>query len=136
VVYRAPPTAQAAAAFRARSFANATDPAVAYSKAHRYGRVGPILKARHAVFSKLVYAKLVNALGGRCEVAISGGAPLGERLTHFFDGIGVNIFEGYGLTETCAAIAVNTPDALRIGSVGRPLPGCAVRIATDGEVEV
>ena len=133
---KAQATAQDGGAFRAWMFDKATDTAVAYSKAHRNGRVGPILKARHAVFSKLVYAKLVNALGGRCEVAISGGAPLGERLTHFFDGIGVNIFEGYGLTETCAAIAVNTPDALRIGSVGRPLPGCAVRIATDGEVEV
>src|SRR5699024_8198311 len=82
------------------------------------------------------YAKLVAALGGRCEIAISGGAALGERLTHFFDGIGVNIFEGYGLTETCAAITVNTPGHMRIGSVGQPLPGCAVRIATDGEVEV
>ena len=133
---KAQATAQDGGAFRAWMFDKATDTAVAYSKAHRNGRVGPILKARHAVFSKLVYAKLVNALGGRCEVAISGGAPLGERLTHFFDGIGVKIFEGYGLTETCAAIAVNTPDALRIGSVGRPLPGCAVRIATDGEVEV
>mgnify|MGYP002737622995 CR=1 FL=1 len=128
--------AQDGGAFRTWMFDKATDTAVAYSKANRGGRVGVLLKLRHAVFTKLVYAKLVSALGGRCEIAISGGAALGERLTHFFDGIGVNIFEGYGLTETCAAITVNTPEQMRIGSVGQPLPGCAVRIAQDGEVEV
>ena len=136
VFNKAQATAQDGGAFKAWMFDKATDTAVAYSQARQNGRVGPLLKLRHAVFSKLVYAKLVNALGGRCEIAISGGAALGERLTHFFDGIGVNIFEGYGLTETCAAIAVNTPGHMRIGSVGQPLPGCAVRIATDGEVEV
>lgn len=129
-------TAQDSGAVKAWMFDRAADTAVAYSKADRAGHVGPLLKLRHAMFSKLVYGKLVAALGGRCEVAISGGAPLGERLTHFFDGIGVNIFEGYGLTETCAAITVNTPGRMRIGTVGQPLPGCAVRIATDGEVEV
>ncbi|KAA0917242.1 long-chain fatty acid--CoA ligase [Dietzia sp. ANT_WB102] len=130
-------TAQDGGTVKAWMFDKAADTAVAYSKANRgEGRVGPLLKLRHAIFSKLVYAKLVGALGGRCEVAISGGAALGERLTHFFDGIGVNIFEGYGLTETCAAIAVNTPGHMRIGSVGQPLPGCAIRIAQDGEVEV
>ena len=136
VYNKAQATAQDGGAFKAWMFAKASETAVAYSKANRAGRVGPALRLRHALFSKLVYAKLVNALGGRCEIAISGGAALGERLTHFFDGIGVNIFEGYGLTETCAAITVNTPDRMRIGSVGQPLPGCAVRIATDGEVEV
>ncbi|MFN3340935.1 MAG: AMP-dependent synthetase/ligase, partial [Dietzia sp.] len=136
VFNKAQATAQDGGTFKAWMFDKATDTAVAYSKANRSGRVGPVLRLRHALFAKLVYAKLVAALGGRCEIAISGGAPLGERLTHFFDGIGVNIFEGYGLTETCAAIAVNTPGQMRIGSVGQPLPGCAVRIAPDGEVEV
>ena len=136
VFNKAQATAQDGGSFKAWMFDKATDTAVAYSKANRSGRVGPVLKLRHAIFSKLVYAKLVSALGGRCEIAISGGAPLGERLTHFFDGIGVNIFEGYGLTETCAAITVNTPGQMRIGSVGQPLPGCAARIAQDGEVEV
>ncbi|MFN3602131.1 MAG: AMP-dependent synthetase/ligase [Dietzia sp.] len=136
VFTKAQATAQDGGTFKAWMFDKATDTAVAYSKANRGGRVGPLLRLRHAVFAKLVYAKLIAALGGRCEIAISGGAPLGERLTHFFDGIGVNIFEGYGLTETCAAIAVNTPGQMRIGSVGQPLPGCAVRIAPDGEVEV
>ena len=136
VFNKAQATAQDGGAFKAWMFDKATDTAVAYSRARQDGRVGPILRLRHAVFSRLVYAKLIAALGGRCEIAISGGAALGERLTHFFDGIGVNIFEGYGLTETCAAITVNTPGRMRIGSVGQPLPGCAVRIAADGEVEV
>ena len=136
VFTKAQATAQDGGAFKAWMFEKATGTAVAYSKARQAGRIGPVLKLRHALFSKLVYGKLVAALGGRCEIAISGGAALGERLTHFFDGIGVNIFEGYGLTETCAAITVNTPGNLRIGSVGQPLPGCAVRLATDGEVEV
>ncbi len=136
VFSKAQATAQDGGAFKAWVFDKATDTAVAYSKANRGGRVGPLLRLRHALFSRLVYAKLIAALGGRCEIAISGGAPLGERLTHFFDGIGVNIFEGYGLTETCAAITVNTPGQMRIGTVGQPLPGCAVRIAPDGEVEV
>ncbi|MDP9390615.1 MAG: AMP-binding protein, partial [Actinomycetota bacterium] len=74
------------------------------------------------------------ALGGRCQGAISGGAPLGERLGHFFRGIGVTVFEGYGLTETTAAASVNHDEALRIGTVGRPLPGVEAAIADDGEI--
>ena len=77
-----------------------------------------------------------RALGGRCRYAISGGAPLGERLGHFFRGIGVTVLEGYGLTETTAAITVNLPGAHKIGTVGRPLPGVTVRIADDGELLV
>src|SRR5699024_9000895 len=108
VFNKAQATAQDGGTFKAWMFDKATDTAVAYSRARQDGRVGPLLRLRHALFSKLVYAKLVNALGGRCEIAISGGAALGTRLTHFFDGIGISIFEGYGLTETCAAITVNT----------------------------
>src|SRR5699024_2384360 len=93
-----------------------------------------LLQAQHAVFDKLVYAKLRAALGNECEVAISGGAPLGARLGHFFRGMGVTIYEGYGLTETTAAVAVNTIDNIRVGTVGRPLPGNTVRIAEDGEI--
>jgi long-chain acyl-CoA synthetase len=81
-----------------------------------------------------VYGKLRAALGGRCLGAISGGAPLGERLGHFFRGIGVTVFEGYGLTETTAAASVNHDGALRIGTVGRPLPGVGFAIAEDGEI--
>ena len=67
---------------------------------------------------------------------MSGGAPLGERLGHFYRGVGLTVLEGYGLTETTAAVTVNTPDALKIGTVGRPLPGTAVRVADDGELLV
>ena len=102
----------------------------------RWTRAAPAspLKAQHALFDKLVYGKLRAALGGRCLGAISGGAPLGERLGHFYRGIGVTVFEGYGLTETTAAASVNHDDALRIGTVGRPLPGVDFAIADDGEV--
>ncbi|MBP2331118.1 long-chain acyl-CoA synthetase [Kibdelosporangium banguiense] len=92
------------------------------------------LKAKHLVADRLVYGKLRTALGGRCEAAISGGAPLGERLGHFFRGIGVPVFEGYGLTETSAAIAVNTSTGFKVGTVGRPVAGASVQIAGDGEV--
>src|SRR5450756_1660721 len=63
-----------------------------------------------------------------------GGAPLGARLGHFFRGIGLTVIEGYGLTETCAGVTLNLPARQRIGSVGRPVPGCSIRIAHDGEV--
>jgi len=92
------------------------------------------LKAKHAVFDRLVYSKLRAALGGQVAWAVSGGAPLGERLGHFFRGIGVTILEGYGLTETAGATTVNRPTMLRVGSVGRPFPGAGVAIADDGEV--
>jgi long-chain acyl-CoA synthetase len=105
--------------------------AIAYSEADRPGL---LLRTQHALFDKLVYSKLRAALGGRCDRAISGGAPLGERLAHFFRGIGVTIYEGYGLTETSPATNVNVDTAMRIGTVGRPLPGVTVRIDDDGEI--
>ena len=96
----------------------------------------PSLKTRllRPIFDRLVYSKLRDVTGGKLEYAISGAAPLGERLGHFFRGIGITTFEGYGLTETTAAITVNTPTATKVGSVGKPLPGASVRIADDGEV--
>jgi long-chain acyl-CoA synthetase len=81
-----------------------------------------------------VYGRIRGALGGRCEAAISGGAPLGVRLGHFFRGIGVTVYEGYGLTETSPGSTSNNVESLRIGTVGRPLPGVTIRIADDGEV--
>jgi long-chain acyl-CoA synthetase len=74
------------------------------------------------------------ALGGECIAAVSGGAPLGGRLGHFFRGIGVTIYEGYGLTETTAGICVNRPDSIRVGTVGQPVGDVTVRIADDGEL--
>ena len=119
---------------KGKIFDTAADTAIAYSQAQDTGGAGLMLKAKHALFDKLVYGKLRAALGGRVEYAVSGGAPLGARLGHFFRGIGVTILEGYGLTETSAASTVNRPDAIRIGSVGRPIPGASVKIAEDGEI--
>jgi long-chain acyl-CoA synthetase len=115
-------------------FHRAADTAIAFSKARQEGRVGLGLKLRHALFDKLVYGKLRAAMGGHVAHAVSGGGPLGERLGHFFQGIGLQVLEGYGLTETTAPISVNTPSRIKIGSVGKPLPGNAVRIAEDGEI--
>jgi long-chain acyl-CoA synthetase len=98
------------------------------------GKVGLRTKVLHAIFDKLVYSKLRDAMGGRVEYAVSGGAALGERLGHFFNGIGVTILEGYGLTETTAGATLNSPSHFKIGTVGRPIPGCSVRIADDGEI--
>ena len=118
-------------------FDRAVDTAVAYSEAlDSPGGPGLVLRARHALFDRLVYGKLRAALGGRCDAAISGGAPLGARLAHFFRGIGVTVYEGYGLTETAPAAAVNTRDHIRVGTVGRPLPGVTIRLGDDGEIAV
>ncbi|MFI2666141.1 AMP-dependent synthetase/ligase [Micromonospora carbonacea] len=120
---------------KGRIFDRAEQVAVAFSEAlESPNGPGVALRVQHAVFDKLVYRKLRAALGGRCRDAISGGAPLGARLGHFFRGIGVTICEGYGLTETSPAAAANLPGATRIGTVGRPLPGVTVRIADDGEI--
>jgi long-chain acyl-CoA synthetase len=127
---------KAAADGRGRTFDKAAETAIAYSRALESGRPGRLLRARHAVFDRLVYSRLRDALGGRCAYAVSGGAPLGERLGHFYRGIGVTVLEGYGLTETTAAITVNVPDSVKIGTVGRPLGGAAVRVAEDGELHV
>ncbi|WP_032406707.1 AMP-dependent synthetase/ligase [Rhodococcoides fascians] len=121
---------------KGKIFDLATECAVAWSQAQDSGGPSIILRAKHFVFDKLVYSKLRTALGGKCELAISGGAPLGARLGHFYRGIGVTIYEGYGLTETTAAFAVNTIGFQRVGSVGRPLPGNTVRIAGDGEIQL
>jgi len=95
---------------------------------------GPILTVQHAVFGRLVYRKLRAAAGGRLTYAVSGGAPLAAHLAHFFRGAGITILEGYGMTEAAGAASVNTPSRSRIGTVGLPLPGIAIRIAADGEI--
>jgi long-chain acyl-CoA synthetase len=121
-------------------FDRAVATAIAYSRAQdatrrgRPRRPGVALRARHALFDRLVYGRLREALGGHAEWAISGGAPLGDRLAHFYRGIGVTVLEGYGLTETTAALCVNTPTDQRIGTVGRPFPDTEVRVADDGEL--
>ncbi|UNR59434.1 long-chain fatty acid--CoA ligase [Streptomyces sp. A10(2020)] len=127
--------AKAQADGKGKIFDKAADTAIAYSRALDTPQ-GPSLglKLKHKLFAKLVYSKLHTVLGGRGEYAISGGAPLGERLGHFYRGIGFSVLEGYGLTESCAATAFNPWDRQKIGTVGQPLPGSVVRIADDGEV--
>ncbi|AEN09478.1 MULTISPECIES: AMP-dependent synthetase/ligase [unclassified Streptomyces] len=127
--------AKAQADGKGKIFDRAAATAIAYSRALGTPQ-GPSfgLRVKHKVFDKLVFGKLRAVLGGRGEYAISGGAPLGERLGHFFRGIGFTVLEGYGLTESCAATAFNPWDRQKIGTVGQPLPGSVVRIADDGEV--
>ena len=120
---------------RGAIFGRAARTAVDYSIAlDSPGRPGLRLRAEHALFDRLVYAKMRAALGGRVRYAISGGAALSDRLCHFFRGTGVVVLQGYGLTETTAAATVNRPDRNKIGTVGQPLPGAAIKIGDDGEV--
>jgi long-chain acyl-CoA synthetase len=117
-------------------FAAAEAVAIAYSRALDAGGPGVMLRLRHAIFGRLVYRKLRAALGSDVRYAWSAAAPLGPHLGHFFRGCGINVLEGYGLTETSPATNSNTPVAQKIGTVGRPIPGCTIRIAADGEVLV
>lgn len=127
--------AKAQADGKGKIFDKAAQTAISYSRALGTPEGPSIgLKFKHKVFDRLVYSKLRAVLGGRGEYAVSGGAPLGERLGHFFRGIGFTVLEGYGLTESCAATAFNPWDRQKIGTVGQPLPGSVVRIADDGEV--
>ncbi len=124
---------------RARVFAAATDTAIEWSRALDMaaagrGQVG--LRLRHGLFGLMVYRRLRAAVGGRVRYAVSGGASLGERLGHFFRGVGITVLEGYGLTETTAAVTVNRPGRNKIGTVGQPLPGVSVRTAGDGQISV
>jgi long-chain acyl-CoA synthetase len=121
---------------KGRVFDRSVATATAYSEARQRGTVPPLVRAQHAVFERLVYRRLRASLGGRIEYAISGGAPLSEHLSHFFRGAGLTVLEGYGLTETTAAATANPPAAIKIGTVGQPLPGTAIRIAEDGEILV
>jgi long-chain acyl-CoA synthetase len=121
---------------KGRIFDIAVSTAVEWSRAQDKGGAGLALRAKHAVFDQLVYSKLRAILGSRCIAAVSGGAPLGERLGHFFRGAGISVFEGYGLTETSAPATANTEKHVKIGTVGRPLPGVSIKIHDDGEVLV
>jgi long-chain acyl-CoA synthetase len=126
--------AKADAAGKGKIFRKAADVAIAYSESKDKRGFSPLLTLKHALFDKLVYSKIRAAMGGSVEAAISGGAPLGTRLGHFYRGAGITILEGYGLTETTAGATLNLTKNLRVGSVGRPIPGTSVKIADDGEV--
>lgn len=126
--------AKAEAAGKGKIFKKAADVAIAYSEGLDKKSISPVLKLQHGLFDKLVYSKIRTGMGGRVEAAISGGAPLGARLGHFYRGAGVTILEGYGLTETTAGATLNLYGAHRVGSVGKPVPGTSIKIADDGEV--
>ncbi len=121
---------------KGKIFRKAADVAIAHSKAVDAGKVPLGLKLQFALFDRLVLSKVRAALGGRAKFAVSGSAPLGLRLGHFYRSLGLTILEGYGLTETTAPVSVNVPSNFKIGKVGPPLPGNSVRIADDGEVQV
>jgi long-chain acyl-CoA synthetase len=125
---------KAAAEGKGNIFDKAAHTAIEYSEALDEGGAGLGLKLKHGLFDKLVYKKLRAAMGGQVEWAVSGGAPLGSRLGHFFRGIGITVLEGYGLTETSAATTVSRPDAIEVGAVGQPFPGASVKVADDGEL--
>ncbi len=120
---------------KGKIFEKASDTAIEYSQALEAGGPGLGLKLKHALFDKLVYGKLRAALGGNATQAVSGGAALGARLGHFFRGVGVNVLEGYGLTETTGGVVMNTPPGnQKVGTVGRPFNGHSAKIAEDGEL--
>jgi long-chain acyl-CoA synthetase len=116
-------------------FRTAAKTAIEYSKAREAGHVPTGLKIKFKLLDRLVLSKLRAALGGRCTYAISGSAPLGDRLEHFYSALGLTVLEGYGLTETTAPISINLPSKLKLGTVGPALPGCSVRLSEDGEIE-
>lgn len=115
-------------------FDRAADVAIRWSTEKTDGHVGLWTKLQHGLFDKLVYGKVRHVFGGQLRFAFSGGGPLGERLTHFFNGVGVKVFEGYGLTETSPVLTSNRADAWKPGTVGRALAGTTIRIAEDGEI--
>ncbi|GGZ56751.1 AMP-dependent synthetase/ligase [Streptomyces subrutilus] len=125
---------------RTGPFDRGVETAVRYAQAREAKAFGTgpgpsaALRMEHRLFEKLVYGKVREALGGRVRHAMSGGSAMSRRLGLFFDGAGITVFEGYGLTESCAAATANPPGATRYGTVGPPIPGTAVHIADDGEV--
>ncbi len=126
--------AHAASSTKGRIFERAAKVAIEYGRATHDSGPSPWLKVQHALFDRLVYSKIRTAMGGNLRYAITGGASLGERLGFFFAGMGLTVMEGYGLTETTASGTFNRAENPRIGSVGQPMPGTAVRIADDGEI--
>ncbi|UZJ31226.1 AMP-dependent synthetase/ligase [Streptomyces endophytica] len=127
---------------RRRTFDAAMTVAVRYAEAQAAEARGtgrgpdPFLRARHALYERLVYSRIRDLLGGRVRTAVSGGSPLLRELGLLFAGIGITVYDGYGLTETSGAITAQPPGRVRFGTVGLPLPGSAIHLALDGEVWV
>jgi long-chain acyl-CoA synthetase len=117
-----------------RVFDRAAAVAAQWSRNRAENRQGPLTALQRAVFDRLVYRKIRAAFGGRLRIAVSGGGPLGETLTHFFTGVGVDVYEGYGLTESSPVLTLNLHGAWKPGTVGRPIPGTEIHISSDGEI--
>ncbi|RCG28401.1 long-chain fatty acid--CoA ligase [Sphaerisporangium album] len=128
--------ASAGGGLKSKIFHRAAAVAIEWSKAESSGGAGAGLRLKRALYDRLVYSKLRAATGGRLNAAVSGGSALGERLGNFFRGAGIEVFEGWGLTETSAPSTVNIPGANKIGTVGKPFPGVTIGVADDGEVLV
>lgn len=116
-------------------FARAVKTALQWSRAQQANkRMAPMLSIRHALYAQLVYKQILNVFGGAVEYAVSGGAPLDLSIAHFFNGIGLPLLEGYGMTETCAPSMVNPTKGYKIGTVGKPVQGVSVAIDDEGEL--
>lgn len=126
---------KASSSLKGRAFAGATSTARAWSKAQQSGEPIPFpLNLRHALYGRLVYRSILDVFGGHVEYAVSGGAPLDGSIAHFFNGIGLPLLEGYGMTEPCALAIVNPASGYRIGAIGLPMQGTVVGIDDDGEL--
>ena len=128
---------KAGTGWKGRMFLKAADAAIDWSRMEQDG-VKPMLRQRaeHAKYETTVYRTIRSAFGPRIKYLASGGAPISDDLLHFFNGIGIPMIQGYGMTETAAPFAFTRVEDLAIGSVGQPVPGSSVRISPDGELEV
>ncbi|MCH9276952.1 AMP-dependent synthetase/ligase [Bifidobacterium amazonense] len=126
---------KAGSGFKGRVFAGATQAARDWSHAQQSGEPIPFaLKAKHALYNKLVYRSIMGVFGGHVEYAVSGGAPLDSSIAHFFNGVGLPLLEGYGMTETCAPSSVNPTSGYKIGTIGLPMQGVTVGVDEEGEL--
>lgn len=121
---------------KGRIVRRAANVAVSYSKGIDRGRIPLKIKIFHKIYDVLVYRKVRDAMGGKVKYAISGSAPLGSFLGHFYRGIGIKVLEGYGLTESTAPATVNTSKRAKIGTVGYPFPGTSIRADDEGHIEI
>lgn len=126
--------AEDATGLRKNLLTDAIEVAEQWSRARQTGHTPVGLRLKHAFYDRVVYTKIRDVFGGQAQAAISGASPLNEKLAHLFTGMGLDIYEGYGLTESTAPASVNVPDQVRLGSVGKLVPGMEAKIAESGEL--
>lgn len=128
---------RAGTGFAGKMFMRAAENAREWSKAEQKGEQLPIAgRIAHAFYEQVVYKKIRTIFGPNADFAITGGAPMDSELSHFFNGIGMPVLEGYGMTETCGPVCVSLPEDNRIGTIGMPMCGITAGIAEDGELVV